>query len=393
MDVRDKVKALAASARFDACGFEGPPQWQPPKEAYVFRAARPNGGFTCLLKVLMTNVCQNDCAYCANRVGRDCPRTAFKPEELARVFMEMQQRRMVQGLFLSSGIAGNANRSMSAMIDTVEIIRRRYRFNGYVHLKILPGATFDVVEAGCRLATRISVNMEAPTAEHLARLSARKDILQGIIEPMHWVKKIVGERETLVPAGQTTQFVVGAAGETDRDLLKASAGLYRDVGLRRAYFSAFRPVDDTPLEGHEATPPVREHRLYQADWLLRVYGFSADEVELALDNEGGYSLSEDPKATIAARRPWLYPLDVNKASYEELLRVPGIGPTSARRIVDARAEHSIDSLAQLRKMRVATGRAAGYIWFKGMLREERQLSFLAQLDEAAKPAELAEAKA
>ena len=391
MDVRDKVRELAASARFDACGFEGPPTWQPPKEAYVFRAARPNGGFTCLLKVLLTNVCVNDCAYCANRVGRDCPRSAFKPDELARVFTQMHQRGLVQGLFLSSGIAGNANRSMSAMVDTVEIIRRRYRFNGYIHLKILPGATFDVVEAGCRLATRISVNMEAPTAGHLARLSARKDILQGIIEPMHWVKRIVGEHETLVPAGQTTQFVVGAAGESDGDLLKASANLYKDIGLRRVYFSAFKPVDDTPLEGHEATPPTREHRLYQADWLLRVYGFSADEVELALSEDGRYSLAEDPKATIAARQPWRYPLDVNKASYEELLRVPGIGPTSAQRIVDVRKEHSIDSLAQLRKMRVGTGRAAGYIWFKGMLREERQLSFLPQLEEAARPVELAAA--
>ncbi len=393
MDVQDKVKALTASARFDACGFEGPPAWQPPKEAYVYRAARPNGGFTCLLKVLLTNVCMNDCAYCANRVGRDCPRTAFKPEELASVFMQMQQRGMVQGLFLSSGIAGNANRSMSAMVDTVEIIRRRYRFNGYIHLKILPGASFDVVEAGCRLATRISVNMEAPTGEHLARLSARKDILQGIIEPMHWVKRIVGEHETLVPAGQTTQFVVGAAGESDRDLLKTSASLYHDIGLRRVYFSAFRPVGDTPLEGHEPTPPTREHRLYQADWLLRVYRFSAGEVELALDNDGSYSLAEDPKATIATRQPWLYPIDVNKASYEELLRVPGIGPTSAQRIVDTRKDHSIDSLVQLRKMRVATGRASHYIWFKGMLKEERQLSFLPQLDDAADPAGLAAAHA
>ncbi len=391
MDIEDKVRTLTASARFDACGFEGPPQWQPPKEAYIFRAALPNGGFTCLLKVLLTNVCVNDCAYCANRIGRDCRRTAFKPEELASVFMQMYQRSVVQGLFLSSGIAGNATRSMSAMIDTVEIIRRRYHFNGYIHLKILPGASFDCVEAGCRLATRISVNMEAPTAEHLARLSTRKDILNGIIEPMRWVKKIVGAHETLVPAGQSTQFVVGAAGESDRDLLKASADLYKDVGLRRVYFSAFRPVYDTPLEGHEATPPTREHRLYQADWLLRVYGFSAGEVELALDEGGRYSLAEDPKATIAAKQPGLYPLDVNKASYAELLRVPGIGPTCAQRIVDARQVHSIDSLAQLRKMRVVTKRAARFIWFKGMLTEERQLSFLLQLDEAAKPAEMVEA--
>jgi predicted DNA-binding helix-hairpin-helix protein len=231
------------------------------------------------------------------------------------------------------------------------------------------------------LASRVSVNMEAPTAHHLARLTARKNIYEGIIEPMRWVKKIVSANETLVPSGQTTQFVVGAADETDRDLLHTTAALYRDLGLRRAYFSAFNPVSHSRLEGHAPTPPIREHRLYQTDWLLRVYGFAASEVEMALGEDGNLALRKDPKVTIAHQQPWLFPLDVNKASYNELLRVPGIGPVSARRIVDVRRDHSISSMEQLRKMKVVTRRAGAYIWFRGMLEFEKQMSLLPETQE------------
>lgn len=295
--------------------------------------------------------------------------------------MQLHEKRLVQGLFLSSGIAGNASRTMEKMITAVEILRQQYEFKGYIHLKILPGASFDCVEAGCKLASRVSVNMEAPTAHHLARLSSRKNIYQGIIEPMRWVKKIMASNEMLVPSGQTTQFVVGAADETDRHLLDTTEALYRELGLRRVYFSAFNPVGGTPLEDHLPTPPTREHRLYQTDWLLRVYGFPLQEVELALSDEGNLSLKKDPKIVIAQKQPWLFPLDVNKVSYEELLRVPGIGPTSAQRIIDARREHSINSMEQLRKMRAVVKRAAPYIWFKGMLDWEKQMSFLPQLEE------------
>jgi predicted DNA-binding helix-hairpin-helix protein len=212
-------------------------------------------------------------------------------------------------------------------------------------------------------------------------LSTKKNIYQGIIEPMRWVKKIVANNEMLVPSGQTTQFVVGAADETDRDLLHTTAALYHELGLRRIYFSAFQPVSRTRLEEHRPTPPIREHRLYQTDWLLRVYRFSPQEVELALGGEGNLSLKNDPKQVIAQKQPWLFPLDVNKASYEELLRVPGMGPVSAQRIVDARRDHTINSMEQLRKMRIILKRAAPYIWFKGMLDWEKQMSFLPQLEE------------
>ncbi len=380
--IDSKLNTLANAAKFDICGYYGPNAERPSPLKFIYKAALPGGGCRSLFKILQTNVCTNDCAYCVNQVGRDCPRSTFTPEELAKTFMELYRKRLVQGIFLSSAIAGNPIRSQERMVNTVEILRQKYGFNGYIHLKMLPGADFASIEAGCKLATRVSINMEAPTAHHLAKLSSRKNILNGIIEPMQWVKKLTSNNEILVPGGQTTQFVVGAADETDRDLLHTSEALYHEIGLRRIYFSAFRPVGNSRLEDHRATPPVREHRLYQADWLLRIYRFTPAQMELALNAEGYYPLTSDPKAAIAKKQPGNFPLDVNKASFEELLRVPGIGPVSAQRIVDIRRSHSINSVAQLRKMKVVTRRAMSYIWFKGMLEFEKQASFLPELEKA-----------
>lgn len=377
----DKLHTLVAAARFDACGCGGVSSVARSPLGLIYQAALPGGGTVPLLKVLLTNVCVNDCAYCVNQIGRDIPRCSFQSEELAKLFMELHAKRLVKGLFLSSGIGQDPSRTMESMLKVVEILRHRYGFKGYIHLKILPGAGFDCVEAGCRLASRVSVNIEAPTAYHLARLSRKKDLHHGILERMKWVKQLISKDETLVPSGQTTQFVVGAAGETDLDILHAVGSLYREIGLRRIYFSAFRPIRDSLLEELNPTPPLREHRLYQTDWLLRVYGFSLDETALALGEDGNLSLGKDPKLAIARKLPWLFPLDINRADYSELLHVPGIGPESAKRIIEARREHSISSLQQLKKMGVATSRAAPYIWFKGMLDDEKQLSLLPQPDE------------
>jgi len=387
MEVQDRLETLVDAARFDVCSYNGPHDIGRAPARFIYRAALPGGGSICLFKVLLTNVCTNDCAYCVNQVGRDVRRTSFLPEELAKVFMQLYSKKMVQGLFLSSGIAGNASRTMEAMIKTVAILRYRYKFPGYIHLKILPGASFDYVEEGCRLANRVSVNIEAPTVEHLARLSSRKDLYEGILEPMRWVKKLKAANERLVPGGQTTQFVVGAAGETDRDILHTSQALYNELELRRIYFSAFRPVGNSPLEGQPPTSPLREHRLYQTDWLQRVYGFTPGEVELALGKTGNLSLGRDPKLTIAQKQPWLFPVDVNIASYDELLRVPGFGPTSAKRIVETRRDHSIYSVEQLRKMRISVRKAVPYIWFRGMLavEKEKQLPFMPELDDIDEP--------
>ena len=382
MEFEDRLETLVAAAQFDVCGYDGLRRHNRPSPLrFIHQVAVPGRAPVCLFKVLLTNVCTNDCAYCANQVGRDCPRTSFRPEELAKVFMELYTRRLVQGLFLSSGIAGNASRTMESMINTVEILRRRYEYQGYVHLKILPGASFDCVEEACKLANRVSVNMEAPTAQHLAKLSSKKNLYQGILEPMRWVKQLIATNERLVPSGQTTQFVVGAAGETDRDIIHTTEALYQEIGLRRIYFSAFRPIRNSRLEGLPPAPSLREHRLYQTDWLLRVYGFSPQEIELALGERDNLFLRKDPKLVIAQEQPWLFPVDVNRASYDELIRVPGIGPVSAKRIIQAHGEYSIYSLEQLKKMRVITKRAAPFIWFRGMLDWEKQMSFLPQFDD------------
>jgi putative DNA modification/repair radical SAM protein len=377
----DKLSTLVDAARFDSCGCGSTRYAAKSPLGIVHNAALPGGGCMPILKVLMTNVCLNDCAYCVNQVGRDIPRCSFHPEELARLFMELYTKRLVQGLFLSSGIGSDTSRTMESMINAVEILRYRYKFRGYIHLKILPGAGFDFIEAGCRLATRVSVNIEAPTSQHLARLSRKKDLHNGIIERMRWVKKITSQNDSLVPSGQTTQFVVGAAGETDRDILCASKNLYNDVGLRRVYFSAFRPVINSSLENLNPTPPMREHRLYQADWLLRVYGFSPPDLELALDKNDNLSIMKDPKLVIAQKQPWLFPVDINRVGYEELIRVPGIGPVSAKRIIETRRGHSIFLTQQLQKMGVVMKQALPFIRFKGMSHDEKQLSFLSQLDD------------
>jgi putative DNA modification/repair radical SAM protein len=377
----DKLNTLVAAARFDICGCGGAGAAAKSPPGIIYNAALPGGGCVPLLKVLLTNFCVNDCAYCVNQIGRDIPRCSFQSEELAKLFIELHTKRLVQGLFLSSGIGPDASRTMEAMIKVVEILRHRYGFKGYIHLKILPGASFDCIEAACLLANRVSVNVEAPTVHHLARLSRKKDLHYGILERMHWVKQLVSKNETLVPSGQTTQFVVGAAGETDRDILHAMKALYGEIGLRRVYFSAFRPIMNSPLDELQPTPPMREHRLYQTDWLFRIYGFSFDEMELALGKSDNLPLGKDPKLIIARKQPWLFPVDVNRANYNELLRVPGIGPASAKRIIEARREHSIGSIQQLKKMRIATGRALPFIWFKGMPGDEKQASFMPQLDE------------
>ncbi|MBE0480770.1 MAG: helix-hairpin-helix domain-containing protein [Dehalococcoidia bacterium] len=387
VEIAGRLETLVGGADFDVTGFDAgrAAACAGSLTRFIHHAAVPGKQSVPLFKVLLTNACMNDCAYCANRAGRDCRRYSFQPDELAKLFMDLHSKKLVKGLFLTSGVAENTARTQETMIRTVEILREKHGFRGYVHLKILPGAPFDCVEEACRIASRVSLNMEAPTAAHLARLSAIKDLYHGIVERMRWIKDLADGGRGLVPAGQTTQFVAGAAGESDRDILRTTGALYRELDLKRVYFSAFRPVRQTPLEGLGPASPGREHRLYQADWLLRVYGFSLQEVELAAGDRGNLSLSKDPKLVIAAKQPWLYPVDINRASYPELLRVPGIGPISARRIIEARGEHSIFSLNQLRKMRVVIRQSAPYIWFQGMEEHEKQASFLPELERVVSP--------
>ncbi|HTN44622.1 MAG TPA: putative DNA modification/repair radical SAM protein [Nitrospiria bacterium] len=316
-----------------------------------------------LLKVLQTNICEFDCFYCEHRAGRDVPRTYVSPEELARTFMMLHRKRFVDGLFLSSGITRKVDTMQERMIQTAEILRTRHQFKGYIHLKILPGASQAAVEQTFRIASRVSLNLEAPTPQHLSRLSARKNFLDDMLTRMVWVKRLKQQYPDRIPAGQITQFVVGAAGETDLDLLAATGRLYGEIGLRRAYFSAFSPVPDTPLDHLSPAPLQRQHRLYQADWLLRFYGFSVPE--LIFDDRGHLPTAVDPKTAWALGHPEFFPLEVLRSDYEKLLRVPGIGPISAKRIAELRRSAVLTDPRQLTRLGVVMKRAAPYLLLHG----------------------------
>jgi predicted DNA-binding helix-hairpin-helix protein len=316
-----------------------------------------------LLKVLQTNICEFDCFYCEHRSGRDVPRTYVSPDDLARTFMTLQRSRIVDGLFLSSGITRKIDAMQERMVETAEILRTRYRFKGYIHLKVLPGAGLAAVERTMQLASRVSLNLEAPTPHHLARLSLRKNFLDDMITRMIWIKRLKEQRPALIPAGHITQFVVGAAGETDRDLLTATERLYREIALRRAYFSAFSPVPDTPLDHRAPAPLLRQHRLYQADWLMRFYGFSASE--LVFNGQGGLPPGLDPKMAWALSHPEFFPLEIRTAPIEMLLRVPGIGPVSARRLAELRRSTVIGDARELTRLGVLIKRAAPFLLLRG----------------------------
>ncbi len=361
----DKLSVLGGLAQFDASA--GRLSEQRPMRTGrtgaapydgVYYSFAPDGQCIPLFKVLMTNRCELDCAYCANRCARSVRRAAFSPDELADTFIDMYRAGIVTGLFLSSGIVGGADRAMEPMIAAVELVRRKHRFKGYIHLKVLPGASQEAVRRACRLADRVSVNIEAPTQDSLDHIAPKKSLREDVIKRFRWIDE---ERRShhVVRAGTTTQLVVGAAGETDAEILRSVTWMYGHVGLHRAYYSAFAPVDNTPLEDRAATPPERENRLYQADWLLRYYGFELDE--LPFDQNGYLPLDVDPKLAWAQRHPERFPVELNDAEFDELLRVPGIGKRSAGRILRAREAGKLRSPEDVGKMGVLVRRAWPYV--------------------------------
>ncbi len=332
-----------------------------------------DGRCVSLLKVLMSNACCYHCVYCVNRCSNDVPRATFSPRELADLTMEFYRRNYIEGLFLSSAVVKNPDYTMEQMVQVLKILRREYGFRGYIHAKVIPSGDPELVEEiGC-LADRISVNMEFATPRSLALLAGEKSH-KKILEPIHLIQqRTVQSGQELVryrhagvfaPAGQTTQVIIGATPERDELLLRMSEGLYRKFGLKRVYYSAYIPiVSDVNLPAVTTAPPLRrEHRLYQADWLLRFYGFESREI---LDEEHpDLDLEVDPKVSYALRHPELYPVEVNRADYQMLLRVPGIGVVSARRIVEARRYASLDELS-LKRIGVVLRRARYFITVKG----------------------------
>ncbi len=366
MDTLAKLSALGEEARYDlCCGACGTQAGRRKDDLgrWIYPAVMPDGKRVALLKVLQTNVCENDCYYCATRRSNDVRRTAFSPDELARAFEDLALHGRVQGLFLSSGVAGSATRAMDRMLATAELVRRKQGFRGYIHLKILPGASRAHVEQAMLLADRVSVNLEAPGPERLSRIAPDKDFFNGLIQMMQWVHQIRQSREELSRVSQTTQLVVGAAQESDAEILGMAARLYRDFGLSRVYYSAFQPQPGTPLAALPPTPPLREHRLYQCDFLLRQYGFALDD--LPFDGAGFLALSADPKTLWAMRHPQYFPIEVNRADVQHLLRVPGIGPKSAAQVVQARKQGRIRTLRDLRKLGADAERAAPYVLLDG----------------------------
>lgn len=368
MAVEDKLPILGGLARFDAsagvCSEQRPMQGRgidaDPDGGYdgVYYSFVPGGQCIPIFKVLMTNQCEMNCTYCANRCSRSVERARFRPAELATTFIEMYRAGIVAGLFLSSGIVDEADRSMEPMIEAVKLVRRKHGFRGYIHLKILPGASRQAVANACRLADRVSINIEAPTQAALDKIAPRKMLRDDVIERFRWIRE-EQRAHRLVRAGSTTQLVVGAAGETDAEIIRSVAWMYKHVGLHRAYYSAFVPVENTPLDGLAATLPARENRLYQADWLVRHYGFKVDE--LPFDEDGRLPLDIDPKLAWAQKNSDFFPIELNEAEMDELLRVPGIGRLSAERLLKARQMERLNSPRDVEKLGVLVRRAWRYV--------------------------------
>ena len=332
----------------------------------IYKSSLPNGKKISLLRVMFTDFCKMDCAYCPNSIYVPRKRYAFKREELADTFMELHNRLAVDGLFLSSGIAGDGTKTTQRMVETVEIIRKKHGFRGYVHLKVMPGASRELVERAHRLGSRLSVNIETPEPDMMRRISPHKDLRRDILDPMAWINEFTASTSGGA-VGQATQFVVGAADESDRQIYRRVDQMYTDWNLKRVYYPPFRPATHTPMEEKPPVHAVREHRLYQMDWLRRVYRFSSDEIGLAFDDAGFLSLEQDPKTVIAMENLDAFPIDLNAASRDQLLRIPGIGPVSVDRILQNRRGHSIDNWRDLQAMGVVRKRAWPYVVFPGQL--------------------------
>ncbi len=374
MDLGSKLELLAASARYDAsCASSGSSRRSPAggiganSPAGVCHSFTGDGRCVSLLKILYSNACRNDCAYCVNRASSDIRRVSFTPDEICRITIGFYRRNYIEGLFLSSGIFSDPDIVMGRLIEVARLLRERDGFGGYIHLKAIPGCGDALLRKAGLYADRLSANIELPTASSLARLAPEKsgtEILgamrcMGDAEAEGREDRRRGMRAPkYAPAGQSTQLVVGASPEDDRTIVKLAGSLYKRIGLRRVYYSAFVPVAPDPRLPVLAAPPlVREHRLYQADWLMRFYKFSPEEILDA--GQGNFDPDIDPKCAWALRHPEYFPVDIDRADYETLLRVPGIGVTGAGRILATRRSGRVRA-EDLGKMGIVMKRAR---WF------------------------------
>ncbi|MCP4673922.1 MAG: radical SAM protein [Deltaproteobacteria bacterium] len=366
-DARAKLERLAQAAQYDLACACGPAQKRTrgPDDRWIYPAALPDGGTMPILKVLQSSGCEKNCAYCVERAGGTGPRIDFSPDELASLFADMAQSRQVGGLFLSSAIKKTAVTTMDRMLATVELVRFKYRFFGFIHLKIIPGAEESQILRAMELANRVSVNLESPGNECLKKIAPAKDFDRHLQGAMKFVSEHLGQ-EGLRCKSQTTQFVVGASDENDGQIIDTLWHGYRKINLARGYFSAFQPAPGTPLEEKPPVPTMREHRLYQTDFLFRKYEFALDDI--VLDSTSNLSLDKDPKTLYAEHHPELFPMEINDATRKLLLRVPGIGPKGADNILRLRRQSRLGDLDALKVAAPRWRIAAPYLLFNGRFR-------------------------
>lgn len=380
MDLMEKLKILSNAAKYDvSCSSSGSKRSNTKNgignaaEAGICHSFTPDGRCISLLKILFSNDCVFDCKYCINGASRDFSRVSFTPEEVCDLTINFYMRNYIEGLFLSSAIINNPNYTMELLLKTVRKLRVEKKFNGYIHLKAIPGADNALIEKAGTYVDRMSVNIELPSSDSLKLLAPQKS-KDKILSPMKAIrnsiisygemKKSIRSTPLFVPGGQSTQLIVGATPENDGKIIKLSEALYNKYSLKRVYYSAYVPVikDNKLLPDITHPPMLREHRLYQADWLLRYYGFKANE--LLKNDSDNFDLNFDPKTYWALSNLNEFPVEINKAPYEKLLRIPGIGVSSAKKILKIRRVHNL-TFEDLKNIRVVLKRAKYFITCSG----------------------------
>ena len=371
-NTQEKLEILSTDAQYDLACACSTSKEQGRKRSddgkWIYPVTLPNGGKSPLFKTLMSNVCTNDCKYCPLREQMDVRRCSLGPEETAKVFMDYYNQRKVFGLFLSSGVLSSADASMDRLNGVARLLRKKHRFRGYIHLKILPGASDAAIEEAVSLASAVSLNIETPGEKRLAKVSNKKNYIRAIIEPMKLISRLTGRGSRYQRVKQTTLFIVGAAGEPDEEIVKYMFGLYERLKMHRVYFSAYQKgLCDESIDGEqkaEESPTdilMREHRLYQVDFLLRKYGFK--ESEILFEKNGNLSLTIDPKEAWAQMRPETFPVNINRASRFALLRVPGLGPITVKRILEQRKSTRIRHIEDIGKVGLRLKKASKYLVF------------------------------
>ncbi len=368
-DTTQKLKILSQDSRYDlacACGTsDAEHRRRSADDKWIYPVILPNGGTTYLFKTLLSNTCVNDCAYCPLRAGGDAPaRCTLAPDELAGEFFSYYRARRVSGLFLSSGVMVTPDVTMERINQTAALLRRR-QFRGYLHLKIIPGASEAAIRHTLSLASAVSLNIETAGQENFRSLSRKKDYVRDILRPIELISRLTRKGAQYAGVKHTTQFVVGAAGEKDKEIIRYSWKLYKELGLQRVYFSAYqRGLGAANLPGEHSVLTnsqllAREHRLYQVDWLLRKYGFRAEEIPL--DAQGNLSLETDPKEMWAKAHPEFFPVNLNTADEKTLLRVPGLGQLSVARLLMLRQNgKKLRALGDLGRITKILGKAQSY---------------------------------